>query len=52
MNIYAVKAAVPDIPTEAIIRGTMPFLVMDLVNLVLLIAFPSIALWLPSTMGS
>ncbi|MFC2122316.1 hypothetical protein ACFLRP_01360 [Bacteroidota bacterium] len=33
-----------------IIRGTMPFLYMDLINIALLIAFPAIALWLPSTM--
>ena len=50
MNTYAVKAVTPDIPLEVIIKGTMPFLLMDVINVALLIAFPIIALWLPNTM--
>jgi C4-dicarboxylate transporter DctM subunit len=30
--------------------GVMPFIVTDLLRLVILIAFPIIALWLPSRM--
>ena len=50
MNVYAVRAVTPDITVEDIFRGTFWFLAMDMINLVLLIAFPIIALWLPSTM--
>ena len=52
MNVYAVRAVTPDIAVEDIFRGTFWFLAMDMINLVLLIAFPIIALWLPSTMMS
>ena len=50
MNVYAVRSVTPDIAVEDIFRGTFWFLAMDMINLVLLIAFPIIALWLPSTM--
>ncbi len=50
MNIYAVKAVSPDIPTEEIIRGVVPFLAMAVIFIVILIAFPEIATWLPGTM--
>jgi tripartite ATP-independent transporter DctM subunit len=50
MNIYAVKAVAPEIPTEEIIKGVLPFLAMTVVFIVILMAFPEIATWLPSTM--
>lgn len=50
MNVYAVRAVTPDITVEDIFRGTFWFLAMDMINIILLIAFPIIALWLPSTM--
>ncbi|MFC1972397.1 TRAP transporter large permease [Chloroflexota bacterium] len=50
MNVYAVKGTSPDIPTGTIIRGTIPFLYMDLINIALLMVFPALATWLPSTM--
>ena len=33
-----------------IFKGVIPFVVTDIVRLVILIAFPIIALWLPSRM--
>lgn len=50
MNVYAVRAVTPDITVEDIFKGTFWFLAMDMINIVLLIAFPIIALWLPGTM--
>jgi len=50
MNVYAVKSVVPDLAVEDIFKGTFWFLAMDIINIMLLIAFPAIALWLPSTM--
>ena len=50
MNVYAVRAVIPDMAVEDIFRGTFWFLGLDMINLVLLIAFPMIALWLPSMM--
>lgn len=50
MNLYAVKASAPEIPTMDITKGIMPFLITFSVFLVLLIAFPQLATWLPATM--
>jgi C4-dicarboxylate transporter, DctM subunit len=51
MNIYAVKSVAPEIATETIIQGTMPFLLITFVFVGLLIVFPEIALWLPNMMA-
>jgi len=46
MNVFTVRAMMPDIRLSRIFRGVMPFVVADLVALGLLFAFPSIATWL------
>ncbi|MDI6028443.1 TRAP transporter large permease [Corticibacterium sp. UT-5YL-CI-8] len=51
MNIFALKSITPDIPIGVIFRGTAWFFVMEIVVLILMIAFPQITLWLPSMMG-
>ena len=51
MNLYAVKAVAPDIPMEDIMKGIIPFLVVDFLSVALLVAFPQIILWLPGTMS-
>lgn len=50
MNVYAVKAVAPEIPTEDIMKGVLPFLANSLLFVVILVAFPQIATWLPGTM--
>jgi len=50
LNIYVMKKVVPDLTLKEITLGTLPFLIADLVGLVLVIAFPQLALWLPSMM--
>jgi tripartite ATP-independent transporter DctM subunit len=50
LNVYVVKGIVPDVPLEDIFKGVAPFLIMEAIVLILLIAFPQIALWLPGTM--
>ncbi|MFC3723041.1 TRAP transporter large permease [Neoaquamicrobium sediminum] len=47
MNIFVMKAVVGNlVRLETIFRGVMPFLAADMLRLVLLIAFPSLSLWL------
>jgi len=45
-------AAAPElgINTSDIIRGVIPFVILMAIGLLLMIAFPQIILWLPSTM--
>lgn len=51
MNLYVIKGvAPPDVSLEDVLLGSIPFILMQLVVLVLLIAFPQIALFLPSLM--
>jgi len=40
-----------DVPLSSVYRGVLPFVAADLVKLALLILFPALALWLPSTMS-
>jgi tripartite ATP-independent transporter DctM subunit len=50
INVFVINSIAHDVPLSAIYRGTMPFIAIDVVRLVILCAFPSISLWLPSTM--
>ncbi len=51
MNIFVLRSVVPDVATQAVWRGVMPFVVADTVRLAILIAFPVITLWLPKALG-
>jgi len=51
INVYVVKGAAGELVALGdIFRGIVPFLVMDLITLVILVAFPQIALYLPNRM--
>lgn len=50
INVYIIQGVAGDVPLETIFRGIFPFLVALLICTVLLIAFPQIALFLPSFM--
>jgi len=51
MNIFVLRSVVPDVATQAVWRGVLPFVAADAVRLAILIAFPIITLWLPKTLG-
>lgn len=51
MNVFVINSIARDVSLGRIYRGTMPFIGVDVVRLVILCAFPSLSLWLPSTMG-
>jgi C4-dicarboxylate transporter, DctM subunit len=50
MNIFVIKSVIEDVKMSTMFYGVMPFIVTDLLRLVILIVFPIIALWLPSRM--
>jgi C4-dicarboxylate transporter, DctM subunit len=50
MNVFVIKSVVQEVTFSTIFRGVLPFIVTDLIRLVILIAFPILALWLPSHM--
>jgi tripartite ATP-independent transporter DctM subunit len=51
MNVFVINSIARDIPLGRIYRGTMPFILVDVGRLVLLCAFPGLALWLPRVLG-
>jgi tripartite ATP-independent transporter DctM subunit len=50
MNIFVIKSVIDDVRISTIFYGVLPFIVTDLIRLVILIAFPILATWLPSRM--
>lgn len=50
MNVYVIKGVAPEIPLEVIFKGIWPFLIAQVVFVVLLLAFPSIATFLPNAL--
>ncbi len=50
MNVFVIKSVIPDVSFSTIFVGVLPFILTDLIRLVILIAFPILALWLPSHM--
>lgn len=52
LNVFVIKGIAEEIPIFTIYKGVLPFLAADIVHLVLLVAFPQIALFLPGLMGN
>jgi TRAP-type C4-dicarboxylate transport system permease large subunit len=50
MNVFVIKTVVPDVSFLTIFSGVLPFILTDILRLVILIAFPMLALYLPSLM--
>ena len=50
MNVFMVKTMLPDLSIRTIFRGTIPFLVANVVALVVVVLVPGIALGLVSLM--
>jgi tripartite ATP-independent transporter DctM subunit len=50
MNVFVIKTVVKDVSFSTIFVGVIPFVLTDIIRLVVLILFPAIALWLPGRM--
>src|ERR1700736_783517 len=50
MNVFVIKSVVQDVKFSTIFYGVLPFIATDLIRLVILIAFPILATYLPSRM--
>ena len=50
MNVFVIKTVVQEVSFTTIFRGVIPFVLTDITRLVVLIAFPAIATWLPGRM--
>jgi tripartite ATP-independent transporter DctM subunit len=50
LNVFVLKNMTPDIGIWTIYKGVFPFVISDLVKLVLMVMFPGITLWLVNSM--
>ncbi|MGE3643082.1 MAG: TRAP transporter large permease [Beijerinckiaceae bacterium] len=50
INCFVVKGLVPDVPMSTVFRGVLPFWLAMLAGVVILAAFPQIALFIPNAM--
>ena len=50
MNVFVIKSVVQEVSFTTIFKGVIPFVLTDILRLLILIAFPAIALWLPGRM--
>jgi C4-dicarboxylate transporter DctM subunit len=51
LNLFVLKASVPDIHMKDIIGGSLPFVLLLMLGLGVIMVFPSLATWLPGRMG-
>jgi tripartite ATP-independent transporter DctM subunit len=51
VNVFIISGIAKEVPMYTIFRGIVPFFLAMILCLILLIAFPQIALFLPQTMG-
>ena len=52
MNLFVVQSVRGGGPFRDVVMGALPFVALMLLMIVLLIAFPSMALWLPSVLAA
>ena len=50
LNLYTLKSAVPQLNMDEIIRGCLPYVVIEFAALLLFLFVPGLALWLPGLM--
>ncbi|WP_018699404.1 TRAP transporter large permease [Amorphus coralli] len=51
LNVFVLKTVLPDVSIGTIFKGVTPFILADIVRMILLLAFPILALGLPNLMG-
>ena len=47
LNIFVIKNIAPDIPLSDVMWGTLPFVVLMLIAVIIICFVPGLALWLP-----
>ena len=50
MVVFVIKSVVGDVKFSTIFKGVIPFIITDFIRLLILIAFPILATWLPGRM--
>jgi TRAP-type C4-dicarboxylate transport system permease large subunit len=50
LNLYIVKGIAPDIPLSTVLQGSVPFILLLFLGMLVLCFFPWLATWLPAMM--
>lgn len=50
INLFVIQSLMPGLRMETLVRGVLPFIVVDILRILLLAAVPAITLWLPNQM--
>ncbi|MGP9811770.1 TRAP transporter large permease [Rhodopseudomonas sp. NSM] len=50
MNVFVIKSVIKDVSMGTVFKGVAPFVVTDVIRLIILIMFPLLATWLPQRM--
>ncbi len=50
LNLYVLKGVAPDVSLPTVLKGSLPFVLLMFLSMVLISLFPGIALWLPNQM--
>ena len=51
MNVFVLFGVAGNIPLKTIFKGILPFFYADVLRILLIILFPTLALWLPALLG-
>jgi len=51
INVFVMQGMVPGVKLGTIYRGVTPFVVADIIRLIILVALPALTLWLPKFVG-
>lgn len=51
LNVFVMHGMSKDVPLSTVYAGILPFLISDLIRLLILTLFPVLVLWLPKAMG-
>ena len=50
MNVFVISAMATDTPMRETFKGVMPFFAVEILRVIVLLAFPAITLWLPAVL--
>jgi tripartite ATP-independent transporter DctM subunit len=50
MNIFVIKSVIERVTISTIFYGVLPFIITDIIRLLIIVVFPELATWLPSHM--
>jgi tripartite ATP-independent transporter DctM subunit len=51
LNVFVLRSVLPEVPTQTIFRGVIPFLIADVIRLAVLVLVPWLVLFIPDAMG-